>query len=79
MTPHEALQFMRENKILHFRSGDLEITLHPEALVSEVEEKDVPKAPELDDKVIGRSGVTRKQQYELLGCVIESDFPQKGA
>lgn len=75
MTPQEAIVFMRENKILHLKCGDLELHLHPEALFEP--EKQAEIEPELDDKEIGLSGVTRRRQKDLLGHVIESDFPKK--
>jgi hypothetical protein len=77
MTPTEAIEFMRANKILHFRCGDLELTLHPDGLA---EPGDLPKMevePDLDDKERGTSGMTRKQQQDLLGHVIEAEFRKK--
>lgn len=66
---------MRANKILHLKCGDLELVLHPDALFEP--EKAAEIEPELDDKEIGLSGVTRRRQKELLGTVIESDFAKK--
>lgn len=68
---------MKQHKILHFRCGEIEITLHPEALIEEPAPEAVPKVPELDDKEVGLSGLTRAGQMALLGQVIESDFPRK--
>ncbi len=78
MTPAEAVAFMKEQRILSLKLKDLEIVLHPDALLSEKEiEKREEIEPELDDNEIGLSGVTRRRQKELLGHVIESDFPKK--
>jgi len=79
MTPSDAVLFMREHKIVHFRDGDLEITLHPAAFEEPAQPADDQKLSEdLDDKELGRSGITRRRQFELLGFVDENDFRKAG-
>jgi hypothetical protein len=72
----EAAQFMRDNQILHLKTVDFEITMHPDAFVSG-KKREIP----LDDKPdpkwnteVGRTGVTRAYQKELYGQVFEDDF-----
>lgn len=77
MTPLEAVKFMKENKILSFKDGSLELTLHPEALFEPVDtpKKEDPKDPDLD--VVGATGTSRRFQMELLGVVHEEDFKER--
>jgi CBS domain-containing protein len=72
VTPDQAIAFMKEHKILSLKLKDLELVLHPDALFEPTKPAEIE--PELDDKEIGLSGVTRRRQKELLGVVIESDF-----
>lgn len=81
MTPAEAVSFMKEHKILHMKCGDLEISLHPDALFEAVtpemrKEAEKPD-PAVDDKEIGLRGQTRAQQVALFGRWIPEDFPPK--
>jgi hypothetical protein len=80
MTPAEAVVFMKQNKILHFRQADgLELTLVPEALATPgaLPEPETDTGPDMN--VRGLGGQTRQEQLDLLGMVYEADFPQKRA
>lgn len=66
---------MRENKILHLRLPDgLEITLHPEALLpsTPAAQPETVDGPPLDER--GSTGMTRREQIDLLGQTFEADF-----
>lgn len=75
MTPAEAIAFMVQHKILALKTPDgLEITLHPEAL-STVKPDD--KTIEVDNAeldIVGATGMTRREQIDLLGQTFETDF-----
>lgn len=79
MSPVEAIEFMKKNKIVALRLPDgLEMTLAPQAFDDEAPkvEPDPKDGPDLDK--IGITGMTRRQQIELFGRAIETDFPQRG-
>lgn len=78
MTPDEAIAFMKKNKVLHLKLADgLELHLAVDAFREEpatpvVDEKEDPT---LDER--GSSGMTRREQIELLGGVYEADFRKR--
>lgn len=78
MDAKEAIQFMKENKVLHLRLPDgLELTLAPGALI---EAPALPEPSEREDPTLderGSTGMTRREQIELLGTTFEGDFPRK--
>jgi len=75
MKPADAIKMMKEHKIIHLRLPDgLELTLSPEAFAAPA--ADV-KADPVDEKHLderGSSGMTRREQLELLGTTFEADW-----
>lgn len=77
MTPDQAVEFMKKHKILHFECEGLKITLHPAALEPDPDPSFEPERP-LDDKERSPvSGMTRKEMFDTLGHVIESEFVKR--
>lgn len=75
MSPEEAYTFMRKNMVISLKTPDgLELTLDPRAF----EPAPLPEDPEADGgpdlDVVGSTGMTRRQQIDLLGEAVEADF-----
>lgn len=69
----EALaRFMKDHRILHVKTDQYELTMHPDGFPTAEPPKADPK-----DKEVGPTGMSREQMRELFNQVFEKDFEIK--
>jgi hypothetical protein len=75
MTLEEIPAFMRENKILHLKTSEFEITMHPDgfAAAGVKPTEELKQDPKFTTER-GHSGQTKAEQVEYFGQWFPADF-----
>ena len=70
----ELIGYLRSKGVVHYKEGDLELTLGPEPLPKPKVDEDARQVLKKIETKTGRDGLTAEQQEALYGDVLDSDI-----